>query len=365
MAVVVIILFSCQEKHTKKSSLVSLLHRVAVEEKEGSIIHHLPPYLQVLGDSLVCMKLSATNFTIYNYFTGQIQQRLSIDTGVLPQLLSDVQARINPKYTLITEQQSKEAGAPKTRIESVIYNEKKNEYLLFFLTAFCLDSPMVIKGKSEPFNWISNVPFMTTLDVRRNSTDQYVLLNYGTSSPDFSYTGLLFRNKLILPNYDPERAGTPGFGMLCSIDMADAAYTMRNLDLPFDERSLALQKQNRTQKMCFAAADSVSYYLAYGNSLQHSKNNIFRAVYRLDTGEYVYDIYVNRSRKLLYLNTLSWEENKQKGTRIFSLDLQTKVLKNLYSGSEPSAVKFINDSVLLKLSESPSQKHYAFEVYQY
>ncbi|MBL7713569.1 MAG: hypothetical protein JNL13_13940 [Chitinophagaceae bacterium] len=345
--------------------MLKLLHEAALEQDSNSVVHHLPPCLPLLGDSLVCMKLSATNFTVYNYFTGRILQRLSVDTLALPGLLAKVQEKINPKYTLITAQQSKEVGATRTRIESIVYNKEQGKYFLFFDAAFCLDSPMVYKGKSEPFNWISSVPFVTILDAQRNGTNQYVLLDYGASSPNFSYGGFLIGDKVIVPNYAPERAVKRGFGMLCSIDLADTGYLIRDLNLPFDERMLNLQRQNRTEKVCFAAADGVSYYLAIGNKVLYSKDGLFQEVYRMDTSENIYELYFNRSRKLLFLNTFSRDNNKMKGIRVFSLDLETKALNTFYSGAETAVVQFINDSALLKLSENADQQKYEFAVYTY
>jgi hypothetical protein len=365
MAILAIMLFSCRQQHKETVFLIKLLHQADVEESSNSVLHHLPPSLQLVGDSLVCMQLSATNFTVYNYFTGQIQQQLSVDTAVLPRLLAEVQAKINPKYLLMNGQESKEAAVPRTRIETIVYDDEQGKYFLFFDAFFYIDSPMVIKGKSEPFNWIMGIPFVTMLDAQLNGTNQYVLLDYGKSSPNFSYGGLLSADKLIVPNYDPQRAGAPGFGMLCSIDLAGTAYTMRNLDLPFDERTVKLQKMNRTEKVCFAASDTLSYYMASGNRIVYSKDNQFHETYRMDTSDHAYDLYVNQGRSQLYLHTLIWEDNKQKSTQIFSLDIQTKKLQKIYSGKEASVVKFINDSTLLKLTENTAEKHYEFELYKY
>lgn len=122
---------------------------------------------------------------------------------------------------------------------------------------------------------------------------------------------------------------------------------------------------NYAEKVCFSAADSVSYYLAFGNRVLYSKDGLFQEVYRMDSSENIYELYFNRSRNLLFLNTFSRDDNKMNGTRVFSLDLQTQVLKSVYSGAETSAVQFIDDSALLKLSENAEQQKYEFAVYKY
>jgi hypothetical protein len=366
-AIIILITFvlSCTNPKNSKKSTIKLVKKTAIEEKGNNVLHHIPLSVQFLGDSLLCIKLNATRFNIYNYYTGSIVKSIELDSNILPKLLSQACANSSRKYRLMSMQEYKEIGIPALTVENAFYKKQEQQLYLFFTASFSIDTFIMIKGVKEPAIASQPLCYVTTLDQNYINSNKYTLLEFSNIGPAFLYGGLMLKDKLVVPNIELEHIGKSGFGMLCAIGLGQECGTVKSIAMPFDKRSIEQRKRHILEKVSFADIDGQSYYVSDGKRIVHCTDSIFTILYSMDDNEHVYNLYYNHTDKQLYINTRFGDQSDLKGSKIFALNISDKKIKLVDSNSKINSIDFVNDSTILSISENDATRAYEFLLYKY
>lgn len=352
-------LFSC---NTPKGALQEV-HSVRIREAGNHILHGLPISIQLLGDSLAGIHFDATRYTIYNYYTGRIVSSLALDSTVLPDLLRQARAHALRDYKLMSVQEGRETGIPVLSVEGVFYNREKQQDYIIITAAFAADTFIEVRGATEPALAAHHIYYVAGLNRHFTATSKYTILKCGNMAPAFLFGGLIQGDRLLVPNIELAHIDSPGYGMLCSIALQQDRGRVSNIPVSLDQRLRAQRKNNILGQVSFANADGRAYYVSDGNRILYCTGDTFRNRYSMDSNEHVYNLYYNRSRHLLYINTRFGESAS--GSKIFTLDTAAGRLNLIDASGSERSVDFINDSLILSIHKTPDNEHYAFSLYRY
>ncbi|MBL7713566.1 MAG: hypothetical protein JNL13_13925 [Chitinophagaceae bacterium] len=340
-----------------------MLQTTRIHEAGNHVLHGLPISIQLLEDSLAGIHFDATRYTIYNYYTGRIVSSLALDSNLLPGLLRQARVAAPRDYQLMSVQEGREAGIPVLSVEGVFYNREKQQYYIIINAAFATDTFIEVRGVTEPATAAHHVYYVAGLNRHFTASSAYTVLKCGNMAPAFLFGGLVQENRLLVPDVELAHIDSPGHGMLCSIALQEEPGRVSSVPVPFDRRSRAQRKRHLFDQMSFAGGNGRAYYVSDGKRIIYCKDNTFRNRYSVDSSEHVYNLYYNRSRHLLYINTRFGESAS--GSKIFTLDTAAGSL-NLIDASGPErSVDFINDSLILSIHKTPDDEHYAFSLYRY
>jgi hypothetical protein len=352
-------------KSTTPGSGLKLVSEAKIEEEGNNVLHGLPLSMQLLDDSLVGIRLDASRYNIYNYYTGKIVNSPLPDSNILPELLQQARAYSSRDYQLLSLREGREIGEPVLSAEGVFYNKEERQYYLFFTASFIVDTFITVKGVQEPAAATHRVYYVARLDRHFRVRGGYSLLKPGYLAPAFLFGGLMLQDRLLVPNVGLSHIDTPGYGMLCGIGLKQGFGIVESIPVPFDGRSKAQRKNHILEKVSFAGIDGQAYYISDGRRILYCKDAQFETVYTLDSNEHVYNLYYNHSRDLLYIHTCFGEPADLKGSKMFSLNVPGKKPGLVDSSSKIRYLDFISNTQVLAVCKNSSDESYTFSLYAY
>jgi hypothetical protein len=370
MAILIaIVFFSCDNQQNESSNyLIKRVSKVAIEENEHSSLHYIPKSLHLLNDSLICLGLYTPKFSVYNYKTGKIEHQIALDTGIVPTLLTLAQENMDPRFRLMTNVELKENSIPLFRIASIFYDKNLDNFHLFFVVTFGKDTTMEIKGKIEPSLEGHSVIYTTTLNNNFVLNHDYKMMIADKVTPMFLFTGYIHKNNLILPNFDPFKAGDSSIGLLSSVSLNGEKCIASNLMMPFDNRSINLQKRNTSDKISFAHIDENTFFVSDAKRIMKSDGSKFTPFYNveLDNEEHIQDLYYNKAKNRLYVYSSigSMDEVVHK-SKVSYIEVATKKRNTVDSVQQFSSFNFLNDVTALSIQKKDSAQSYEFVTYKY
>lgn len=233
---IAILFFGCK---TKFNRLPIQTGSVQVQE-EGAVIHKLPKTLIHVRDSLVGMRLSALDYIIFNYYTGEEVKKINIDTNAFQRMIFNAGEMDGENYLFRTPSEMAKSGISPFEIYNIcLDDEKPDKWWLFFAVMAYQNDSISLEGETVSAEKFNRLQFIGELDQAFEIKKYYYIHTGPQIFPHAIYSALKIKDSFFTRHVPAEI----DMQVVSIMKLNDSVYTLNRLMLPGEGTTKYIDKK--------------------------------------------------------------------------------------------------------------------------